>query len=274
MTAPDRWTSGADYERYVGRWSRVVAVEFLDWLDAPAGARWLDVGSGTGALTERILATAEPASVVGVEPSAGFVEHARAHVHDLRARFVEAAAADIPLPDGAVDIAVAGLVLNFVPDLAAALGELRRVVVPGGTIAGYVWDYAGGMELMKRFWDAAVALDAAAMSAAEDSRFTICAPEPLRAAFADAGLTDVDVRAIEIPTVFRDFDDYWEPFLTGVGPAPGYAVRLSEGRRADLRDRLRATLPTDPDGSIPLRARAWAVRGRSGKERSTSDGTG
>ena len=264
MSAPDLWTSGADYEGYVGRWSRLVGREFLDWLDVPAGLRWLDVGSGTGALTERILETADPASVVGVEPSAGFVEHARAHVIDPRVRFERAMADAIPLPDAAVDIAVAGLVLNFVPDLPAALAELSRVVATGGTIAGYVWDYAGGMELMKRFWDAAVALDPSAASATEDSRFEICAPDPLRAAFHAAGLEAVVVRPIEIPTVFRDFDDLWNPFLTGVGPAPGYAVRLSDDRRIALRERLRATLPTDPDGSIALRARAWAVRGRRG----------
>lgn len=261
--SPDRWTSGTDYEAYVGRWGRLVGAQFLDWLAAPAGARWLDVGCGTGALTERILTNSDPMSVVGVDPSSGFIEHARAHVGDPRATFVIGSAGAIPLPDAAVEMAVAGLVLNFVPDLPVALVELRRVLVPGGAIAGYVWDYGGRMDLMKKFWDAAVALDPAAAAATEDSRFTICAPDPLRASFVAAGLTDVAVRPIEVATVFRDFDDYWNPFLTGVGPAPGYAVALSEVRRAELRERLRATLPTEVDGSIHLVARAWAVRGRS-----------
>jgi ubiquinone/menaquinone biosynthesis C-methylase UbiE len=263
VSPPDRWTSGIDYEGYVGRWSRLVAAEFLSWLDAPPGGRWLDVGSGTGALTECILASTAPASVLGVEPSAGFVEHARAHVPDPRARFETGSADAVPLPDDAVDLAVAGLVLNFVPDLAAGLAELARVVVPGGTIAGYVWDYAGRMELMKRFWDAAVELDPAAASATESSRFRIAAPDPLRAAFEEAGLTAVEVRPIDVPTVFRDFDDYWSPFLSGVAPAPGYAMGLAEDRRTELRERLRSTLPTEPDGSIRLVARAWAVRGRT-----------
>ncbi|MEA2518720.1 MAG: hypothetical protein QOF49_800 [Chloroflexota bacterium] len=261
--SPDRWTSGTDYERYVGRWSRHVADEFVAWLAPPPGARWLDVGSGTGALTERILAGADPASVVGVEPSSAFVDHARAHLTDPRATFEIGSATDVPLRDAVIDIAVAGLVLNFVPDLPGALAELRRVVVPGGTIAAYVWDYGGRMELMKRFWDAAVELDPSAASATEDSRFTICAPEPLRAAFEAGGCTDVDVRAIDVPTVFRDFDDYWSPFLTGVGPAPGYAVGLPESRHLALRERLRSTLPTAADGSIALVARAWAVRSRT-----------
>jgi SAM-dependent methyltransferase len=263
VTPPDRWTRGDDYEGYVGRWSRRVALEFLTWLDLPGGLRWLDVGCGTGALTERILADHDPLSVVGVDPSSGFIEHARSQVHDPRATFEAGSADAVPLADAAVDVAVAGLVLNFVPDLPGALAELRRVVAPGGTIAGYVWDYAGRMELMKRFWDAAVELDPAAAAATEGSRFAFAAPDPLRATFLAAGLVEVDIRPIEIPTVFRDFDDYWNPFLTGNAPAPGYAMALTEERRAALREQLRTTLPTEPDGSIHLVARAWAVRSRT-----------
>lgn len=263
MTATDRWAGGDAYEHWIGRWSRPVGAEFLAWLDEPRGRRWLDLGCGTGALTETILATAAPASVVGVDPSASFVAHARARVPDLRASFFEGAADAIPLAPGSADAAVAGLVLNFVPDLGAALAELRRVVVSGGTIAGYVWDYAGRMELIRRFFDAAIELDPAAGSADEGSRFPICAPGPLRTAFETAGLHAIDVRPIEVPTVFASFDDFWSPFLSGIGPAPGYAMRLSEAERVRLRERLRVTLPTDRDGSIHLVARAWAVRGRN-----------
>jgi len=264
MTAPDRWTGGDDYERYVGRWSRPVGADFLSWLGEPAGRRWLDLGCGTGALTEAVLATWAPVSVIGVDPSASFVAHARARVRDPRASFLEGAADAIPLPGGSVDVAVAGLVLNFIPDLAAGLAELRRVVASRGTIAGYVWDYAGRMELIRRFWDAASAIDPAAAAADEGSRFPLCAQEPLYSAFTAAGLEDVEVRPIEVPTVFKGFDDYWAPFLSGVAPAPGYAMALEEERRAALREQLRATLPTETDGSIHLVARAWAVRGRTG----------
>ena len=264
MSATDRWAGGDAYERYVGRWSRPVGAEFLAWLGEPAGRRWLDLGCGTGALTETILETARPISVVGVDPSASFVAHAGDRVSDPRASFVEGSADAIPLVDGCVDAAVAGLVLNFIPDLAVGLAELRRVVVSGGTIAGYVWDYADRMELIRRFFDAAVELDPTAISADEGVRFPICAPEPLRDAFEDAGLDAIDVRPIEVPTVFTSFDDYWTPFLSGIGPAPGYAMRLADADRVRLRERLRGTLPTEPDGSIHLVARAWAVRGRTG----------
>jgi trans-aconitate methyltransferase len=267
MTATDHWTDGDAYERWIGRWSRPVAAEFVAWLRMPGDRRWLDLGCGTGALTETLLAAVAPASVVGVDPSAWFVAHARARIPDPRAAFVEGAADAIPLASGSVDAAVAGLVLNFIPDLAAGLAELRRVVVPGGTIAAYVWDYAGRMELIRRFFDAAIELDPAAVAADEGLRFSICAPGPLGAAFENAGLAEVEVRPIEIPTVFTSFDDYWTPFLSGTAPAPGYAMSLSEAERGRLRERLRATLPTEDDGSIHLVARAWAVRG-------TTDGPG
>jgi trans-aconitate methyltransferase len=258
----DRWTSGEAYERYVGRWSRRVAAEFLGWLAIPAGRAWLDIGSGTGALTEAILARCEPASIVGVDTSQGFVEHARAAVTDPRASFAVGAAASTGLPKASIDVAVAGLVLNFVPDASGALRELGRVVVPGGVVAAYVWDYAEGMEFMRLFWDTAVAVDPGAAVLDQGRRFPIAAPGPLEAAFIEACLVDVAVRPIVIPTVFADFDDYWQPFLGGTGAAPTYVAGLDEPERAVLRDRLRTSLVAEADGSIRLAARAWAVRGR------------
>lgn len=217
---PDRWSSGSAYESYVGRWSRLVAPAFLDWLEIPPGRRWLDVGCGTGALTDAILARCDPRSVVGVHPSEPFVVHARASVVDPRAEFVVGLAARTGLDDCEVDVVVSGLVLNFVPDLGEVLGEARRVVSPGGVVAGYVWDYADGMQLMRHFWDAAVTLDPAAQALDEGIRFGIAAPRPLAAAFTAAGLEAVDVRPIEVPTVFGDFDGYWTPFLGGPARAP------------------------------------------------------
>jgi SAM-dependent methyltransferase len=260
----DRWAGAAEYEAYIGRWSRPVAATFLDWLSIAPGQRWVDVGCGTGALCGAILERTNPVSVVGVDPSADFVELARRRVADLRARFAVAFAVDLPLEAGSADVIVSGLVLNFVPDLAAALAEMRRVDLPGGTIAGYVWDLAGRMDIIRTFWDAAIALDPAAREKDEGARFPLCAPDPLRGAFEDAGLTEVSVRSIDVPTVFRDFDDYWTPFLGGVGPAPAYLVELDEASRTALRERLRATLPIQPDGTVHLIARAWAVRGGNG----------
>ena len=261
--APDRWGDGDAYEAYIGRWSRPVAARFVDWLAIAPRARWVDVGCGTGALTEAILARADPASVTGVDPSAAFVEATRQRVPDARARFVVGDAASLPLQDGWAEVVASGLVLNFVRDPVLATREMIRVGMPGATVAAYVWDYAGGMQLIRRFWDAAIALDPAASSLDEGVRFPICAPQPLRLAFEAAGLADVDVAAIDVPTVFRDFDDYWSPFLRGIGPAPGYVASLDERERTALRERLRGDLPARSDGGIQLVARAWAVRGRA-----------
>ena len=259
----DPWKVGGAYEAYVGRWSRAVAQEFLDWLQVAPGRRWLDVGCGTGALTETVLQRAAPASVLGIDPSDGFLESARHRCTDARASFKSGDAQTLPVPDAAFDAAVSGLVVNFVPDQAKAAAEMKRAVAARGIVAAYVWDYAGEMQLMRKFWDAAVALDPAARDKDEGPRFPLCRPEPLAALFRGAGLADVDVRAIDIPTVFRDFDDYWTPFLGGQGPAPGYCMALGEDRRNALRDRIRASLPIRSDGSIALVARAWAVRGRA-----------
>ena len=256
------WASGTAYEAYVGRWSRLVAREFLEWLAIPPLRRWLDVGSGTGALTEAILVRCDPRSVVGIDASEGAVDHAREAVKDPRASFAVGLASDTGLADDEVDIVVWGLVLNFVPDIGEAIAEGRRVVKPGGVVAGYVWDYAEGMQPIRRFWDAAVALDPAAAALDQGARLPTAAREPLSAAFVAVGLEAVDVRSIEVPTVFSDFDDFWNPFLGGTGSAPGYVASLSEAARDALRDRLRMTMPTEPDGSIRLTARAWAARGQ------------
>lgn len=259
---PDRWASGTSYEAFVGRWSRLVAPIFLDWLAVPSGRRWLDIGSGTGALTQSIIDRCAPASVVGVEPSAGFVAHATANVDDDRATFRVGTADATGLPDASVDAAAAALVLNFVPDVGAALAETHRVTTPGGTAAAYVWDYADGMQLLRRFWDAVGVLDPDSGAADEGGRFPIAAPDPLGSAFRGAGFEDVETRGIVIPMVFASFDDYWGPLLGGAGPAGSYAVSRTEAERTRLREHLRASLPIAADGSIHLTARAWAVRGR------------
>ena len=257
----DKWADGDGYEMYVGRWSRKVGAGFLAWLDAPRGRRWLDLGCGTGALAAEILRCCEPVSVVGVEPSDRFLALARRQVDDGRVEFRQGSGTEIPLTDGAVDVAVSGLVLNFIPDPKRALGELQRCTAPGGTVAAYVWDYAGHVQFMRQFWDDAVELDPAARDKDEGVRFPLCHPDRLAGLFGEAGLRDVATTAIDIPTPFRDFDDYWTPFLSGVGPAPGYCVSLDDPARAKLKEHVAARLPTDSDGRILLAARAWAVRG-------------
>ena len=261
LAPPTSWVGADAYEAYVGRWSRAVAPRFLEWLDVPAGKRWLDVGCGTGALSETILATCAPVEVCGVDPSLPFVAHAASRVADPRAAFRKGDAERLPVDHDSFDAVVSGLVLNFVPDQPAALGEMHRATRPGGVAAAYVWDYADGMQLMKHFWDVAVEVAPGAGGLREDLRFPMCRPEPLRELFRDARLVDVAVEEIVVPTPFADFDDYWSPFLGGQGPAPAYAMSLSEEDRAALRERLRASLPVEDDGSIRLTARAWAVRG-------------
>jgi SAM-dependent methyltransferase len=260
----DVWASGDAYEPYVGRWSRVVAGEFLQWLAIPAGCDWLDVGCGTGALTQMILKKAAPNRVLGVDPSAGFVAHATAHVTDPRATFRTGDAQALPVGVDEFDAAVAGLVINFVPDQQTAVVEMARATKPGGTVAAYVWDYAGEMQMMRRFWDAAVALNPKAKELDEGIRFPVCHPEALQHLFRSTGLEHVEVRAIDAPTTFKDFDDYWTPFLGGQAPAPGYCMSLSENDRAALRERIRASLPIRDDGTIHLIARAWAIKGTVG----------
>jgi len=255
----DSWERGSPYEQYVGRWSRQVAPLFLSWLAIPAGRKWLDVGCGTGALCAAIVDRCSPASVAGVEQSEGFLKTAKENLSD-RAALYQGSATAIPLGDASVDVVVSGLVLNFVPDRRAALAEMARVTGKGGTIAGYVWDYAGNMELMRHFWDAAVELDPSAANMDEGIRFPLCRPEALENLFGDAGLKGIGVKPIDIPTRFASFDDYWQPFLGGQGPAPAYAMSLDETARARLRDRIRARMPVAANGSISLTARAWAAR--------------
>ncbi|HJS37857.1 MAG TPA: methyltransferase domain-containing protein [Burkholderiales bacterium] len=255
----DTWERGSPYERYVGRWSRRVAPAFLSWLGAPVGRRWVDVGCGTGALCAAILDRCAPSAVTGIEPSEGFLKTARENLAG-RASLHPGNAAAIPLGDSSADVVVSGLVLNFVPDAHLALLEMARVTGKGGTIGGYVWDYAGRMELMRAFWDAAAELDPGAASLDEGVRFPLCRPDALTARFAGAGLKDIDVQAIDIPTPFADFEDFWQPFLGGQGPAPAYAMSLEEPARMRLRERIAQRLPAQPDGSIALTARAWAVR--------------
>ena len=261
----DSWERGSPYEQYVGRWSRRVAPEFLSWLNIPAGRRWLDVGCGTGALCAAIVDRCSPSSVAGVEPSEGFLKTAKDNLAG-RAALHQGSATAIPLKAGSVDVVVSGLVLNFLADQHAALLEMARVTGKGGTIAAYVWDYAGRMELMRFFWDAAVALDPDAAKLDEGVRFPLCRPDALVELLAGAGLTEVEAKPIDIATPFASFDDYWRPFLGGQGPAPAYAMSLDETARTRLRDRIRQRLPIAADGSIPLTARAWAARARVARQ--------
>lgn len=261
MNKKDYWASGDLYEPYVGRWSRLVAPEFLKWLDVPDQKRWLDVGCGTGALSQTILNICDPQVVKGIDRSDGFVAYARATVNDQRATFEVGDAQSLPVDSDICDSAISGLVLNFVPQPEKMISEMTRAVKKAGSVAVYVWDYADKMQMMRYFWEAAIALDPAVADLDESPRFPICKPDALRDLFRTVGLDRVETRAIDVETRFKDFDDYWNPFLGGQGPAPTYAMSLSEEKRTQLREKIRASLPFATNGSIPLVARAWGVKG-------------
>ncbi|MDX1534101.1 MAG: class I SAM-dependent methyltransferase [Thermoplasmata archaeon] len=256
------WADGESYEVLMGRWSRLLAPRFVEWARLPAEGDVLDVGSGTGALSQAV-ADAGARRVQGVDPSEGYADHATAL---LSADYPQVAfqvgdAMDLGFSDGRFDAAVSGLVLNFVPDAGRAVREMRRVVRPGGVVGAYVWDYAKGMELLRRFWDAAVALDPEAAALDEGNRFSICDPNALNRVFQEAELQDVEVDHLDQPIAFRDFDDYWKPFLGGQGPSGGYAMGLNEADRARFREALRASLTVEEDGTLPMTLRAWTARG-------------
>src|SRR5215470_701060 len=190
----------------MGRWSRPLAREFVRWLAVPPRRRWLDVGSGTGALTDAVVELGEARSVVGVDPSAGFVQHARGRSFGTaEVQFLQGDALALPVGSVDFDVVVSGLVLHLVPEPARMIAEMVRAGRPGGTIAVYVWDMSGGMELVARFWEAATEVDPSAATRNESARFReICAPEPLEALFTAAGLSEVAGRPIEVAAVFRD----------------------------------------------------------------------
>jgi SAM-dependent methyltransferase len=257
----DSWQAGDSYDAYMGRWSRQIAPRFLDWLDAPDGLDWLEVGCGTGALSGAILAKCRPKGLISIDSSEGFLAKARANVRDERAEFQVGDAQALAIDTGSRDVAVSALVLNFVPNRDKALAEMKRVTRAGGRVGFYVWDYpGGGVEFMRAFWKAAAALDPNARDLTEDRRFPYCTRDGLTDLARGAGLESVESAPIEVATAFQDFEDFWRPFTLGAGPAPGYCASLHPEARQRLREKLREDLPRREDGSIPLKARAWAIK--------------
>jgi SAM-dependent methyltransferase len=245
----------------MGRWSRLVANRFVDWLRAPAGVDWLDVGCGSGALSQAIVTQGRPAHLTAIDQSPGFVRAAQQRLGGGACCTV-ADALSLPLEDASVGLAVSGVVLNFIPEPEAALAEMGRVTDAGGTVAVYIWDYAGTMELLRVFWDTVVELFPGASDRHESIRFPDSNGEALGRLLTRAGLVDIETTPIDVTTRFQDFGDYWRPFLGGQGPAPSFVASLDESEKTQLQMALRARLPSQTDRSIPLSARAWAAKGR------------
>ena len=256
----DSWSDGNAYEHFIGRWSRQVAPRFVRWLELPPGLRWLDLGCGTGALTEAVLDDAAPTAVLGMDPSAGFIEEARRRLAGTAVELRVGTAEDAPA--GVADVVVSGLMLNFVPDAEAAVAAMVSAA-PTGTVAAYVWDYAGRMQLLRTFWDVACSLDVAAIDLDEAQRFPLCEPPALASLWERSGLTDVRTSSIEVTTTFADFEDLWTPFLGGTGSGPAYVATLDAPAQDRLREGMARMVHPDSDGHIRMHARAWTVRGQA-----------
>jgi SAM-dependent methyltransferase len=255
------WSGGDAYEQYMGRWSRQIAPLFLDILNPPRDAEWVDIGCGTGVLSSAILRNCAPKRVAGIEPSAAFVEAANSQIDDSRFHCQPGSAEALPYNDDAFSAAVSGLVLNFVKDKEKSVAEMVRVTSPGGIVALYVWDYAGHMQIMRYFFDTAIELDEGARKFDDGYNAPICRPRPLSHLFERAGLIDIKVASLDISAAFESFEDYWSPFLGGTGSAPKYCTSLSPEAQARLKENLRAQVPIGPDGEILLAVRAFAVKG-------------
>ena len=237
-----------------------MAPEFLEWLNCPCNLSWLDVGCGTGALSEAIFQNYKPGYLCCVDSSPEFLEKVK-RKNLSGADFRTGDACELPVSDNIFDVVVSGLALNFFPDIAGALSEMKRVLKKNGTIAAYVWDYAGKMEFLRLFWDAASEVDVNAAKFDEGRRFPICNIDKLRNVFEQASLTDIETRFLDIETIFENFEDYWNPFLGGQGPAPGYLAFQEKDLQDKIRSTIRRKLIVGSNGSIKLLARAVAVRG-------------
>ena len=254
--------SGGDaYERSMGRWSRELAPLLVKFAGVADGDTVLDVGSGTGALTAAVAAMALSSRIVGVDPAAPYVAFAQARRSNDRIRFEVGDAQQLRFPNGAFDRTLSLLVLNFIPDRPKAVDEMIRVTRPGGVVASAVWDYGHGMEMLRVFWDDAVALDPAA-DTSDERHMPLSRKGELDALWREHRLRDVFEEALTIRTRFSSFDDYWLPFLERQGPAGAHVAALAASEREQLRLRLRNRLLGEgPDRPIVLTARAWAVRG-------------
>jgi SAM-dependent methyltransferase len=241
----------------MGRYSRPLAPRFIRFAGVRPGQRALDVGCGPGALTAQLAVTLGADRVAAADPSPGFAQACRERNPGVDVQTAKAEA--LPWPDAQFDVVLAQLVLSFVSDAPAAVAEMRRVSVAGATIAACTWDYGSEMQMLDTFWQAAKRVDRAAPDEARVLRYMT--PDSLRDLWTSAGLADVQTAALVVTATYENFDDYWQPFLTGTGPAGQYCVSLDEAHRDALREECFRAL-AEPAGPFTLSARSWAVRGR------------
>ena len=255
------FAASAGYERFMGRWSRLLAPHPNAVAGVKDGDRVLDVGTGTGSLAAAVEANMPASQIVGVDPSPGFIAYAQKNAKSTRSRFEVGDAQALKYEDASFDSTLALLVMNFIPDHNKAINEMRRVTRPQGTISACVWDYDQGMQMLRFFWDEAIALDPA-IEPKDERHMKLSRQGQLSDLWKKAGLNNVKEEALVIDQAYSSFSDYWEPFTKGAGPGGAYVVSLPEDRRLQLEARIRNRLLGDrADGPFTLKAKAWCVRG-------------
>ena len=256
------FSASADYERFMGRWSRQLAPEYIAFAGVKNGDRVLDVGTGTGSLASVLDATMTSSEIVGVDPSEGFISYAKKNAKSGRTHFETGDAQALRFQDSSFDQTMALLVMNFIPDHNKAIGEMRRVTRPQGVVSACVWDYDAGMQMLRFFWDEAVALDPA-IEPKDERHMKLSREGQLGELWNRAGLVNVQQKPVSIDQAYESFDDYWGSFLKGAGPGGAYVVSLSDERRRELETRIRKRLLGNRgNGPFVLKARAWCVRGQ------------
>lgn len=263
MTEQSIW-GGDSYDYLMGRWSWLMAPLLVEFADVVGGDKVLDVGCGTGSLTRALVGVGPSMHVTGIDGSADYVEICRNNSELAEAVLDQGDAQALPYPDNSFDKCVSLLVMNFLPDPGRAVAEMKRVTRAGGKVAAAVWDYGDGMEMLRHLWDEAAGLDENAV-ARHEGNMPLCRQGELPALWVKSSMTEIADTGLTIQMVFDSFDDYWTPFLTGIGPSGSYVAGLEASMQEKLKERLHEKLAGGDDGpSFSLTARAWAVCGTVG----------
>jgi SAM-dependent methyltransferase len=260
MSEPDKlFTDGEAYERLMGRWSRLVAEAFLDWLNAPKNLRWLDVGCGNGAFTEELIARCAPAAVTAIDPSDDQIAYARIRPDVRMTDFRVGDAQNLPFADNSFDVSVMALVISFLSNPGRAVAEMARVVRPGGWVATYMWDSLGGGTPVHPVY---LAMESMGMTSVRSPNPAASGRDAMQGFWKNAGLESVETRVIRISTVYSDFSDFWDSNTVPIGPQGKIIAGMSASAREELRKRLCDYLPISSDGRIVYESFANSVKGR------------